>query len=160
MPPGPKIVVFDCNVYVQALLNPRGIASSCLGLARNGTVNLYLSLALLNEVRDVLQRPTFTKLLTSLTPQLVDAFLDEIISFSFVVRKVPMRFHYDRDPKDEPYINLAIEIGAEFIVTSDKDLLSLMTGTTHECKEFRQRFRNIKVIEPISLLQIISDIKK
>lgn len=38
------------------------------------------------------------------------------------------------------------KINADFIVTRDKDLLDLMTGFTDECKEFRQKFRPLKVI--------------
>jgi hypothetical protein len=32
-------------------------------------------------------------------------------------------------------------------------LLDLMTGHTDDCKEFRQRFRTLKVIEPVDLLK-------
>ena len=40
-----------------------------------------------------------------------------------------------------------------YIVSRDKDLLDLTTGTTVECKEFRQRFRPLKVIEPLDFLR-------
>ena len=62
----------------------------------------------------------------------------------------------DLDPKDEPYINLAIAADADYIVSRDKDLLDLMTGHTKECKEFRRKFRSLKVIEPQEFLKIAS----
>ncbi len=68
---------------------------------------------------------------------------------------MPVKFHFARDPKDAPYLNLAIEAKADYLVTRDRDLLDLMTGHTAECKEFRQRFRRLRVGEPIALRQLI-----
>lgn len=65
------------------------------------------------------------------------------------------RFDFERDPKDEIIINLAIEAEADYIVSRDKDLLDLMTGYTDECKDFRRRFRRLKIVEPVEFLTII-----
>jgi predicted nucleic acid-binding protein len=51
------------------------------------------------------------------------------------------------------YINLAVEVEADYIVSRDKDLLDLMNDYTDEAKEFRQRFRPLKVIEPLEFLK-------
>jgi predicted nucleic acid-binding protein len=69
-----------------------------------------------------------------------------------LIRSVPGVFKYSRDPKDEPYINLAVAVDADFIVSRDTDLLDLMTGHSGECKEFRQRFRKLKIIPPLEFL--------
>ena len=50
----------------------------------------------------------------------------------------PSVFAYPRDPKDEPYVNLAVAAAADYVVTRDKDLLDLMTGHTDEAKAFRR----------------------
>lgn len=42
-----------------------------------------------------------------------------------MISEVPRVFAYDRDPKDEPYINLAIAAGANYIVSWDNDILDL-----------------------------------
>jgi predicted nucleic acid-binding protein len=60
-----------------------------------------------------------------------------------------------RDIDDEPYLKLAIEAEANYLVSRDKDLLDLMTGYDNECKEFRQRFRSLAVIEPIEFLTAV-----
>ena len=52
---------------------------------------------------------------------------------------------------------MAVEIDADFIVTWDKDLLDLMIGIDVESKEFRQKFRSLKIVEPIEFLKIIED---
>lgn len=88
-----------------------------------------------------------------MTDEIVEAFLLRLRRSSQIIRKVPNRFSYSRDPDDEPYINLAIEVEADYIVSRDKDLLDLMTAYTAEAKEFRQRFRPLKVIEPLEFLK-------
>lgn len=50
---------------------------------------------------------------------------------------------------------MAVEAKADYIVSLDNDLLDLMTDFTDESKEFRQRFRPLKVVEPLEFLQII-----
>ena len=72
-----------------------------------------------------------------------------------MVRHVPRVFEYSRDPDDEPYLNLAIAARAAFLVSRDRDLLDLMTGHDAESKQFRQRFRFLKVIEPVGFLNEI-----
>ena len=52
-----------------------------------------------------------------------------------------------RDPKDEPYVNLAIERAARFIVSRDADLLDLM-----EDEMFRKRYPGITVLDPVAFL--------
>ena len=70
-----------------------------------------------------------------------------------MVKEVPRTFEYSRDAKDEPYLNLAIVARANFLVSRDKDLLDLMAGHDLESKQFRQRFRFLKIIEPVGLLR-------
>ena len=71
------------------------------------------------------------------------------------IKNVPQHFKYSRDPNDEPYINLAIEANAVFLVSRDNDLLDLMTGYTDECKDFRRRFRNLKIVNPVEFLEVV-----
>ncbi len=51
-------VVFDCNVYTQALMNPLGPAGACVQAALDGRVMLYLSDAVLAEIREIPDKPT------------------------------------------------------------------------------------------------------
>jgi predicted nucleic acid-binding protein len=56
---------------------------------------------------------------------------------------------------NEPYLNLAIEANAVFLVSRNNDLLDLMTGYTDECKDFRRRFRRLKILDPVEFLAIV-----
>jgi predicted nucleic acid-binding protein len=48
---------------------------------------------------------------------------------STLIVDVPLAFEYPRDPKDEPYINLAIAAEAGFLASRDRDIPST-SGTT------------------------------
>lgn len=156
MPDAKIRAVFDCNTFIQALFNSSGTAGECFELVRREEITLFVSQDILLEIREVLQRPNLIARFPSITLERIDAFLEEILSFAVEIRNVPRRFQYERDPQDEPYLNLAIEAEADYIVSWDNDLLDLMSGTTVECKEFRQKFRLLKITPPTEFLQILS----
>jgi predicted nucleic acid-binding protein len=52
-------------------------------------------------------------------------------------------------------LNLAIEAGADFLITRDNDLLDLMKWEREEGREFQKRFRRLKVIDPVAFLKEI-----
>ncbi len=150
-------VVFDCNVLLQAAARERSVAAKCLNFAESGLIQLCLSREVLAEVEDVLNRPEIRAHFPDLSDEIVGAFLKRLQKLSVLVRLVPKEFSYPRDEDDEPYINLAIAAGANFIVSRDRDLLDLMTGYTNECKEFRQRFRSLRVVEPAEFLKLLEE---
>ncbi|CAN5575974.1 hypothetical protein BH20ACI4_BH20ACI4_16300 [soil metagenome] len=128
----PNIVkaVFDCNVFLQAVSRETSVAAKCLRLVEKGLVRLYLCEEVLNEVEDVLNRPAIRNHFQTLTDEIVEAFLLKLQKNSRIIRQIPNKFKYSRDPDDEIYINLAIETKAAFIVSRDKDLLDLMNAYT------------------------------
>lgn len=73
------------------------------------------------------------------------------------IKIVPPSFKYERDPKDEMIVDLAAVCKADYIVSRDKDLLDLMTNFDAESKEFRQKFRLLKVVAPAEFLKIIAE---
>lgn len=150
-------VVFDCNVFLQAAAREKSVAAKCLNLAESGHVRLFVSREILAEVEDVLNRPEIRAHFPDLSDEIVGAFLKRLQKVFALVRLVPKKFSYERDEDDEPYINLAVAVGADFIVSRDRDLLDLMTGSTDDCKEFRQRFRPLRVVEPVEFLKLFEE---
>jgi uncharacterized protein len=146
-------VVFDCNVLLQAAARGKSPAAACLRLAEDGFVRLYASPETLDELSEVLRRPKIKTRFPELTEAAIDEFLGRLNRTAEVIKRIPRRFAYPRDVGDEPYINLAIEVEAAYIVSHDNDLLDLMTGHTDECKEFRQRFRPLRVVGPLAFLR-------
>lgn len=117
-------------------------------LVRRGDVTLCFGAEVLAEIRDVLTRPKLIAKYPPLTTEAVDAFLADQLQRARWVDPVPKRFVLTRDPKDSKYINLALAAGANYIVTTDFDLLDLMTSQAAEADSFRQQFPSIQVLSP------------
>ena len=149
--------VFDCMIYLQAAISEKSPAAELFRQVERGSVLLFVSNETLSEIRDVLTRPKVLIKYPHLTVEYVEIFLSRVLSKANLLNKIPKHFQYPRDPKDEKYINLAIEAEANYIVSRDNDLLDLMTGIDAESKEFRQRFRFLKVIAPVGFLRIIQE---
>jgi putative PIN family toxin of toxin-antitoxin system len=86
-------------------------------LLRDGAVTVFVSPDVIAEVRDVLTRPEVTGKFPALSPPHVDLFLNDLLSRAKMVMTVPPVFSLPRDRKDEPYLNLAIEAEARYLMT-------------------------------------------
>ena len=139
-------------VFLQAVTNDDSPAAKILDLMESGEIQLYVSEQILREAREVMNRPRLRAKLAGLTEERIAAFFLRLERQAFWLREVPSKFDFQRDPKDAPYINLAVAADADFIVSRDNDLLDLMSKYDDDSKEFRQRFRPLKVITPETLL--------
>ncbi len=137
------------------MVNEKGTAVECLDLVENDKIELFVSEDVFGEIRDVLTRPKLQARFPLLTGERVRRLLEILSQKATFIKNVPEIFSYLRDPKDEKYINLAVKAKAHYIISRDNDLLDLMTAFTDEAKEFRQRFRPLKVVEPIEFLRIM-----
>jgi putative PIN family toxin of toxin-antitoxin system len=127
MPGGTPRVIFDCNIFFQAFLTPEGPAYACLRVVDGKRAKLLLSLDLLAEARNVLNRPFVRERFPHVTPEGIDRFLSAVTYTAELWRSVQRIQKYDRDPDDEPYLNLAIVAQADYVVTRDNDMLALAT---------------------------------
>ncbi len=142
--------VFDAMVFLQAGANPTGPSGACFPDARSGKLALITSPATVAELRGLLARPNIRKKFPHLTDQVAEGLVTEIERISTSIEDVPRVFEYPRDPKDEPYINLAIAADADYLTSRDKDLLDLMQDPC-----FTARFPGTRVLDPASLLREI-----
>lgn len=153
MPPAPK-VVFDCNIFVQAFLSASGPAASCVRLVESNAVTVLLSAEILAELRDVLNRPRLRRKFPAISQELVDEFLRRVLNNADVVKEVGKHFNYERDPKDEKYINLAVDGAANYLISRDNDLLDLMKET-EVGNDFRLRFPGLTILNPVAFLRVM-----
>jgi putative PIN family toxin of toxin-antitoxin system len=143
--------VFDCMLFLQAAGRmTAGPAAACLEAVRGGRLGLVVSPAILAEVRDVLTRPKTIRKFPGLTPEAVRLFLEDVESLAEARADVAGPFVLARDPKDEPYVNLAIDAGADYLVSRDKDLLELMDDG-----DFRALCPGLAIIDPVALLRLL-----
>ncbi len=141
--------VYDCMVYLQAATNDRSPAFACLALVETNHVKLYLSPPILAEVRDVLTRPKIQRKFPHLTPERVDTFVQKLATLATLVSSVPTSGIPLRDPDDLPYLDLAVMVNAEYIVSRDNDLLDLMKDAG-----FVSRCPHLRVVDPVAFLGI------
>jgi uncharacterized protein len=149
------VVVFDTNIFLQALIRERGPAVKCLEYFDQGKMLLGVSRATLAEIADVLTRPQLREKYALLTDERIADLLERVRYKGLYLRKVKPHFTYPRDPDDEPYLNLAIEVEADYLISRDADLLDLMKWEQEEGRRFQQRFRFLKIVSPVEFLQIL-----
>ena len=152
MEPSRPGVVFDCNVFLQAIARGTGPAAQALRLVERNAITLYVSRSTLRELRRVLAYPEIRQQNPHVTDEMIDAFLTRVSFRGVMLRDVPHVFDYPRDPDDEVYVDLAAAAGANYLVTRDNDLLSLASAHSIEAKQFRQRFPSLRVLNPAEFL--------
>lgn len=149
----PKVrAVFDCMIFLQGAARRESPAGICLLLVELGVVELYLSPEIINELRDVLTRPRLRVRFPALTDLLVNEFLKSLERQAVFIRDVPHIFSYERDPKDEPYINLALAAKATHLVSRDKDILDLAKQSNPEGERLRKNSEIPRIVDPITFL--------
>src|SRR5713226_7326593 len=102
------------------------------------------------EVRHVLAGPRVRQQFPALTHQIVDRFLGALEERAVV--EVPRVFQFDRDPKDEPYINLAIASRANNLVSRDNDILDLADASTPDGERLRHQAPELRILDPVAFL--------
>jgi putative PIN family toxin of toxin-antitoxin system len=145
-----KRAIFDCMVFLQAAARSSGPSGACLQAVRDGRLELVISPEIIAEVRGVLTRPRTLRKFPALTVEAVEVFVGAIEALAVTVSDVPGVFVLERDPKDEPYLNLAIASGAAYLTTWDKDLLDLIGDEAS-----RKQFPALTILEPTTLLRTL-----
>ncbi|MBK7178378.1 MAG: putative toxin-antitoxin system toxin component, PIN family [Chloroflexi bacterium] len=113
-------IVADTNVLVSAAIKPNGRFAIHL---RQGTFQLLVSDAVLDEMIDVLNRPRLRRKY-NLTPQYIHLYLHLIRLRSDYVTPTET-ITACRDAKDNKFLELATAGQADLLVTNDADLLAL-----------------------------------
>jgi uncharacterized protein len=148
-------VVFNGNVLLQAATRENGAAAETLRLMQRHRLDVFLSRATLREIRDVFSYPEVRFRNPNLTDERVAEFLQLLNFHGHVLRTVPHVFDYARDPDDEMYIDLAVAGKADYLVSRDKDLLSLTRGYGSHAKRLRRLSPNLRIVTPEELLHVV-----
>lgn len=132
-----KSAVVDTNVFISALSGSK-TCKQIIDLFRADAFELVISTDLILEISNVLARPKFDfdqsnveKILRFVKHRAIKVFPAEKVSVCC-------------DPKDNPVLECALAGSVDFIVTGDKDLLTLNS------------FRKIPIITPRKFLEILT----
>jgi putative PIN family toxin of toxin-antitoxin system len=142
--------VFDCMVFLQAATSERSPAFACLELVEANRVRLYVSPAILDEIRDVFAQPEIQAKFPHLTQERAEVFQQKIVLLARIIGEVPDAGHKLRDEDDLPYLNLAIAAGVGWLVTRDKDLLDLMNNA-----RFSKEHPALAITDPVVFLAAV-----
>lgn len=153
-----RSAVFDCMIYLQAVINEKSPAAELFRQVEKENVLLFVSDEILAEVRDVLTRPKILAKNPHLTVEFVEMFLNRVLNRAKLLGKIPTHFEYSRDPKDEKYINLTVEAKAVFLVSRDNDLLDLMTDIQMRQRTFAAAIAKSKSSIPSNFCRSLKEI--
>ena len=128
-------VVLDTNILISAALFPNSPPGQVFEVVRS-QASLLMSADILAEIDDVFKRPRFDRYLPSL---LRLEFIDGLQQMANMV-EITLAIEACRDPKDDKFLELAVNGQATFIVSGDSDLLEL------------NPFRGIPIVTPRSFL--------
>ena len=112
-----KRVIVDTNCWISFLIGRK--LSSLVALLSDERIDLVLCDELLEEIREVTQRPKFAKYFPL---QEVESLLS-FLRLKGILFEPSENIHICRDEEDDYLLALAVEAKAHYLVTGDKDLL-------------------------------------
>jgi putative PIN family toxin of toxin-antitoxin system len=142
--------VFDCNIFAQALMNPRGPAGACLQAAFDGQIRLFVADFIFAEIRDLPNKPTPAR--AGVTTKKVEDLVQLLLIKTEFVAEVPELFRHPIDEDDSDYVNLALVGDTKRIVSRDRHLLNLNDASKPWSADFRSRFPQLRVVGPEQML--------
>jgi len=135
-------IVLDSTVLVSAFLTANGAADAVIQRARDGSVLVYASDAILEETQKVLAYSCLVQQYRY-TPRDVQAFCDRVRAAVVLVSPLPPFPTICRDPNDDMVLACALAAGAMYLVTRDKDLLVL------------QQYEGVTMVPPEAFLAFL-----
>ena len=112
-------IVLDSNVIISGFLFG-GPPARFLNHALDGAVQCYVSLPILDEVREILLRPKF-----GLSPDQALTLVEELHDLCEIVTPTRHVRVITVDPDDNIILECALSAGAHFIASGDSHLLDL-----------------------------------
>jgi uncharacterized protein len=113
-------IVVDTNALISRLLLPASVPGQAVCKAVDSGI-LLVSEATMNELADVLARPKFDRYISLEDRQQFLRLLGRLAEFVPIVYPV----HACRDPRDDKFLEVALNGKAELILTGDADLTAL-----------------------------------
>jgi len=115
--------VIDTGVFISALIRPQGRTGAVLQALKDKRFTMIYSTDILVEIIDVLGREKFRSKY-HISPDDIAALIDLIRLRGELV--IPsQKLTVCRDPKDDIFLEAALEGKAEYIVSGDFDLLDM-----------------------------------
>ncbi len=134
--------VLDTNVLVSGLISDQSPPRQLVDAWLDGRYVLVTSLYQVEEMSHILAYPRIASRLR-LSEADVDLILAALLSQAEVVGGALRLPGVSRDPKDDPLVACAVEGGAAYLVSGDRDLLDL------------GEYENTRVVTPREFVEIL-----
>lgn len=120
-------IVVDTNVFVSAIARSRSIPRQAVDKVLDSGVLLF-SEATITELVEVLRRPKFDHYVSREDRAIFLSQLEAVAEFVPIIQLI----RECRDPKDDKFLELALNARADVIITGDAHLLGMhpWRGTT------------------------------
>ena len=135
-------IVLDTNVFVSALINPRGKPAQILNYVFESKVRLFTSPSIIEELERVLSYPKLVKR-HGLEKEELKKFVSDLLSILSPVEGKKAIEVIVEDPADNNYLSCALDAKADFIVSGDIHLLNL------------REYEGIQIITPAQFLEML-----
>jgi hypothetical protein len=135
--------VLDANVFVSALLSPRGFPSKILAAWHAERFHLVISPAILEEISRVFHYPKIA-LRHRWPEEKIRVFIEDLAHLAILTLGEPTLNVIAEDPSDNRYLECAVEGDAEYIVSGDQHLLRLAT------------YQKIRILTPREFLGVLA----
>ena len=113
-------LVIDTNVFISAVVLPRSVPRQAVDKALHDDIVL-LSESTMHELTEVLCRPKFDRYIRVEARALFLAQLASVAEFVPIIQLI----RECRDPKDDKFLEVALNGRADVIITGDTDLLKM-----------------------------------
>ena len=138
-----KIVV-DANVIISAAFGGKPLEAVVRALEDH---EVYLSQPIERELQEVIS--ALSKELTKEQILFVQEKIQQLLSLSMRI-SVSTQVVLSRDAKDDHYLSLCKEAKADFLITGDKDLLSISQ------EDLKENGISCRMVTPVEFLEHIS----
>ena len=137
-------VVIDANVIISAAFGGKPLEAVVQALEDH---EVHLSLTIKRELQEVI-----SGLSKKLTKEQILFLQGEIQQLLSLAKRISISTHVvlSRDAKDDHYLSLCKEAKADFLITGDKDLLSISQ------EEFRKNGISCMIVTPQTFLESVS----
>ena len=113
-------ILFDTNLWISFMIGKR--LSSLADLLCRHDIEIYMSEQQLDEIRTVIARPKFDKLISAETRYYFFEMVYDVCLFTDITIEAKSDI---RDPKDLYLLSMAESVPVDYIVSGDKDLTDL-----------------------------------
>ncbi len=135
-------VVVDTNVVISSAISVDGNPAKIFKMVLLETIKNYTTTGILEEIRDVLNRPKIARRLSLVERNFI---INNFGRFSEKIEPNLEFFEIKEDPDDNKFLECAVSAAVDYIISGDEHLLNV------------GEFRGIKIVNPADFIRLFDE---